>query len=103
MADQSGSVIGWIIAGGGGTLIGSVVTAFIQTLGSRGKDRAAAADVSVGAATRMMDRLERENTRMREAIIALTDVLDELITDVDLSASSRAKLREANNKAKLAV
>ena len=59
--------------------------------------------MSVGAATRMMDRLERENTRMREAIIALTDVLDELITDVDLSASSRAKLREANNKAKLAV
>lgn len=103
MADQGGGVVGWIVVGGGGTLIGSVVTAFIQTLGARGKDRAAAADVSVGAATRMMDRLERENTRMREAIIALTDVLDELITDVDLSASSRAKLREANNRAKLAM
>lgn len=103
MADQGGSIVGWVVAGGGGTLIGSVLTAFIQTLGSRGKDRANAADVSVGAATRMMDRLERENTRMREAIIALTDVLDELITDVDLSPASRAKLREANNKAKLAM
>ena len=103
MADQGGSVIGWIVAGGGGTLIGSVITAFVQTLGSRGKDRASAADVSVGAATRMMDRLERENTRMREAIIALTDVLDELISDVDLSSDSRARLREANNKAKLAM
>ena len=101
MADRS--MIGWIVAGGGGTLIGSIVTAFIQTLGARGKDRAAAADVSVGAATRMMDRLEKENFQMREAIIALTDVLDELITDVELPAGSRAKLREANNRAKMAM
>ena len=103
MADQGGLVIGWIVAGGGGTLIGSVVTAFIQSWGARGKDRASAADVSVGAATRMMDRLEKENFQMREAIIALTDVLDELITDVELPAGSRAKLREANNRAKMAM
>ena len=100
--DDHPSLIGWLIAGGGGTLIGSVITAFIQTLGSRGKDRADAADKSVSVASRMIDRLEKENDQMREALILITDALDEYLDD-PANPDVRDKLRAAARKAKRAV
>jgi len=103
VADNSSNIVGWIVAGGGGTLIGSIVTAFIQTLGARGKDRASAADVSVSAATRMMDRLQSENLKMREAIVLLTEVLDDVIDDLNVPEAAKVKLRAANKQAKIAA
>lgn len=101
VADDT-SVVGWIIAGGGGTLIGGVITAFLQTAGVRGKARADAADASVTAAAKMMDRLQRENLAMRESILDLAAVLDPIVDELPPSPSKKA-LREAVRQAKLAA
>lgn len=95
------TVVAWIVAGGGGTIIGGVITAIVQTWGSQGKDRAAAADTSVGVADRMLKRLEADNARLRDAMVELTDALDEVLSD--LPAKDQARLREANSKAKRAT
>jgi CRISPR/Cas system CSM-associated protein Csm2 small subunit len=102
VADTS-SVFGWIVAGGGGTLIGGVITAFLQSVGARGKARADAADASVNAATKMMDRLERETTRMRESILELTAVLDAIVDEMSATSDAKTRLRAAIRQAKLAA
>jgi len=93
----------WIVAGGGGTLIGSVTVALIQAFGKHGRDRAEAADLATSAAGRVIQRLEQENVRMREAIIAITDILDTVIDDLPTDHPHKDKLKAANKAAKLAA
>ena len=104
MSDSSsGSIVGWILAGGGGTIIGSIVMGFIQTFGSRGKDRADAADSSVNAAGKIIDRLEKENIRMRESIVLISEVIDNILDELPAeNRALKAKLRKAKQAAQIA-
>jgi len=97
------SVGAWIVAGGGGTLVGSLAVAVIQTFGKRGRDRAEAADLATSAATRVIDRLEKENIRMRSAILAITDVLDAVIDDLPIDHPAKDRLKKVNNAAKMSA
>ena len=103
MADEHSSLIGWMIAGGGGTVIGSLIVTVIQTFGRHGRDRGEAADLATNAASRIITRLEEENLRMRTAIITITEVLDVMVSDGDLSEAQRGKLRKALREAKMAA
>ena len=103
MADNSNSIIAWILVGGGGSVLGGLVTTVFNILGSRGKDRADAADLATSAASRMIKRLEEENTRMRGAILTLTDILDTVIDDLDIPEVAKKKLKAANRAAKMSV
>ena len=103
MASDDNNIIGWLVAGGGGTILGSIIMSVISIMGTKGKDRASAADVSVSAATKMMDRLEAENVAMREAIVIVTEILDEIVSNVEMPPKTAVKLREANRAAKLSI
>lgn len=103
MADEHSSLIGWIIAGGGGTVIGSLVVTLVQTFGRHGRDRGEAADLATNAASRIIERLEEENLRMRAAIITIAEVLDTVIDDLPVDHMTKEKLKEANRAAKLAA
>lgn len=103
MADEHSSLIGWVIAGGGGTVIGSLIVTVIQTFGRHGRDRGEAADLATNAASRIIVRLEEENTRMRTAIITISEVLDVLVADSDLTEEQRDQLRKALREAKMAA
>lgn len=103
MAGNSTNVLTGFIAAGGGTLLGSVATAFFQTMGNKGRNRAEAADLTVTAAGRIIDRLEKENIEMRKAILLITQIIDELIEDLPMNDRTKSKLRRANNAAKLAA
>lgn len=107
---SDGNPIGWILAGGGGTVVGTLLMAVIQTLTGRGEARAHAADMITEAASNLADRqsatierLEKRSQRQAAAIIALTAVVDELIDQIPISVSERVKLQKAVNTAKLAV
>jgi len=103
MADSESNLVGWLVAGGGGTILGSIIMSVISIMGTKGKDRASAADVSVSAATKIMDRLEAENIAMREAIVIVTEILDEIVSNVDMPQKTAIKLRAANRAAKLSI
>lgn len=97
------SVVAWLVAGGGGTVLGSIVMSVIQAFGKHGRDRADAADLATAAAGRVIERLELENVRMREAILTISDVLDSVIDDLDADAKAKAALKQALRAAKLAA
>ena len=104
-----------IITGGLGAAVGSIGTALIQSMSSRGEARAVAADRVTNAAGNLADRLdkmntkledriatrENENHRLREAIIALTEAVEDLIPLAPEPARTKAK--EAVRIARLAV
>ena len=100
MADSN--LITAFVAAGGGTVLGSIITGMIQTLGNRGKNRADAADITVSVAGRMVDRLETENKAMRHSIVLITKTIDEIILDIS-DAAAREKLRKLNNAAREAL
>lgn len=91
---MSDNISAWIMAGGGGTLIGSIVMGIIQTVGKRGKDHADAADVSIGVATKMMDRLQKENEHLRQAVALALDAIDAMVVASD-PVTAKAKAQEA--------
>lgn len=91
---MSDHLSGWIMAGGGGTLVGSIVMGIIQAVGKRGKEHADAADVSITVATKMMDRLQRENAHLREAVALALDAIDAMAVASD-PIMARAKAQEA--------
>lgn len=95
--------ISLLLAGGGGSVIGSVITAFIQTWGKRGQDRASAADLSVSAAGKIIIRLEKENKAMRHAIIFVTNAIDEIVSENGFSVTVKQKLRKLNTAARKAL
>lgn len=86
---------GWVMAGGGGTLIGSIIMGLIQTLGKRGKEHADAADVSLSAATKMMDRLQRENENMRAAMVLTLEAIEAIVAELPPTSSAKSLAREA--------
>jgi hypothetical protein len=98
-----------LITGGLGAAVGSIGTALIQTLSGRGVSRAEAADRVTNAAGNLADRLdrmnttlERENIAMRKAVVALTDVMDEVIPLIP-DAAIRTKAHDAIKIARLAL
>lgn len=82
------------MAGGGGTLIGSTLVGIVQIFGKRGKDHADAADVSIGVATKMMDRLQKENQNLRKAVALALDAIDAMVVASD-PVTAKAKAQEA--------
>lgn len=92
-----------LVTGGVGATIGGIITAVIQVLSHRGESRATAADLVTKAAGTMVERLDRENRSMRKAILLLTEVLDEMIDDLDMPDTQKEKLRKANAAAKLSA
>lgn len=101
MADNS--VAAWVVAGGGGTILGSLVVAVIQTFGKHGRDRAEAADLSTAASVRVIERLELENVRMREALTQIIEVLDAVIEDLPVDHPQKEHLRKATKAARIAA
>lgn len=49
------------------------------------------------------DKLEEENKKIRAAIIALADAVDELLLSVEAAPDVIARAKEANRVARLAV
>lgn len=99
------SYIGAAITGGIGAAVGAVTAATVQVLGKRGESRAHAADLVTSAAGRMVERLDEDNTHLREAVLLLTDVLDEVIPLLRVSAPPELveKLRKAKRAAHQAI
>ncbi|MBX3327830.1 MAG: hypothetical protein KF682_18205 [Nitrospira sp.] len=91
---MSDNISAWIMAGGGGTLIGSIIMGVIQTVGKRGKDHADAADVSIGVANKMLDRLQKENEHLRAAVALALDAIDAMVVASD-PIMARTKAQEA--------
>lgn len=104
MATASEIAIG-LVSGGAGASLGTIVAAAITSRTQRGESRARAADLVTTASERIIIRLERENEQMRKAILLMTDVLDELLSDSEFHASATAiaKLKQAKRAAQLAI
>lgn len=97
---------GWIdslITGGVGAAIGGVVTAIIQVMSGRDQSRANAAEIVTKAAGNMVDRLDKENKQLREAVLLLTDVLDQVLPQLKAPPDAIAKLKAAKLAAQRAV
>lgn len=100
------SIVNGLITGGLGATIGSVFTAVIQIMSKKGESRATAADIVTGASERIIVRLENENRSMRHAIVLLTEVNDEIVSELrELGAQDGviSKLKQANRAAKMAL
>ena len=91
------TVAGWVMAGGGGTLIGSIIMGLLQTFGNRGKDRADAADVNIATATKLMDRLQRENQQMREALVLTLDAIEAIVCHLEDDFTAHVMAGEARH------
>lgn len=103
-----------ILTGGLGAAIGGIGTAVIQSISSRGEARAVAADRVTNAAGNLADRLDKmnnkleerlalredENRRMREAMVALTEAVEDLLPIVP--DPQRVKVQKAIRTARLA-
>ena len=55
------------------------------------------------AAGSLVERLDRENKQLREAILLLTDVLDEVLGEIQAPPEVISKLRAAKRAAERAV
>ena len=97
------SYVGAAITGGIGAAVGAVTAATVQVLGKRGESRAHAADLVTNAAGRMVDRLDSDNASLREAILLLTAVLDEVLPMLDAPEEVIEKLRRAKRAAQRAI
>lgn len=100
-----------LITGGLGAALGSVGTAMIQSISSRGESRAIAADRVTNAAGNLADRLDKmnstlesrlaksedENRQMRQALMALTEAVEDLLPVIppDIHDRVQAALKKA--------
>lgn len=100
---MTNQVVPSLISGGLGATIAAVAVAVIQTWGKRSEARAHAADLITHAATEMIDRLQRDNKELREAVLLLTDVLDMSLPLIDAPPEVLDKLKEAKRAAERAV
>ena len=110
MADGGFTLIGSLLTGGLGAAIGTAITAIIQVVGHKGESRAAAADLVTHAAgglaeqqDKIIDRLTKENEKMRRAVWMLSDVIDEMLPSVELPADELAKLKAAVRTARQTI
>lgn len=108
-----GDILPAIITGGLGAALGSMGTAAIQSMSSRGESRAIAADRVTNAAGNLADRLDRmnsnlearleksedQNRQMRQALMALTEAVEDLIPIVPDTVGT--KVQAALNKARI--
>lgn len=93
-----------LITGGLGATIGSVATTLIQVYSKKGETRAQAANIISGYQSQWIDKLQRENQNVREVLVSVTDILDELIdTDLPDRPDLKAKLRDINKRLKLVI
>ena len=104
-----------IISGGLGAALGSIGTAAIQSISSRGEARAVAADRVTNAAGNLADRLDKmnsaledrlarseaQNTQMRQAMVALTEAVQDLLPIVPDDVTRR-RVQKAINVARVA-
>lgn len=104
-----------LITGGLGAALGSIGTALIQSLSSRGEARAVAADRVTNAAGNLADRLdkmnsnlgdrlaksEQQNIQMRQAMVSLTEAVEDLLPVVP-NDDVRRKVQKAINDARVA-
>lgn len=104
------SIVGWVIAGGGGTIIGSLVMSVVQTLGKRGVERATAADLGTTVLSRAAQRLEAENlqmradvAQMRKALVLIADTLDKVIDDLPVDIPQKNDLKSVTTAARMAI
>lgn len=102
-----------IITGGLGAAVGSIGTALIQSMSSRGEARAVAADRVTNAAGNLADRLDKMNSKleerlaksedqnqhMRQALMALTEAVEDLLPIAP--DPLRFKVQKAINTARL--
>lgn len=92
-----------LTSGGLGAALGGVVTAILQITSKRGESHAVAADLVTKAAGALADRLSTENHQLREAVLLLTDVLDEVLPVIDAEPAVIDKLRRAKIAAQRAI
>jgi hypothetical protein len=102
MVDWSKSLEAILIGSGGAGVIGVVVAA-IQSLSRSGTARAEAANLVTRAAGEMGDRLHEDNIKLREAVLLLTDVLDEVLPQIQAPGDAVEKLKKAKRAAQLAI
>lgn len=100
---EPSNLLSTLITGGLGATVGGVLTAVIQMFGRRSESRAAAADLITKAAGSMVDRLDRENKALREAVLLLTEVLDEVLPQIHAPEEVLAMLKSAKLAAQKAV
>lgn len=92
-----------LVTGGIGAALGGIVTALIQVVSTHGESRASAAAIVTKAAGGMVDRLDRDNKQLREAVLLLTDVLDEIMPQLQAPPEAILKLKAAKVAAQRAV
>jgi hypothetical protein len=126
-----GDVLAALAYAGAGAGIGTIGAAVITSRGQKGESRAHAADLIANAAGELADRVTKLNEHLevqnqdlheaigaaeaharaaeekslaqRRAIILLTDVIDEILGDLELSPAKHAQLAEATKAARLAL
>ena len=97
-----------LITGGLGAALGSIGTAVVQSFSKKGEARAAAADRVTNAAGNLADRLdklnaklEEENRQMRKAMVALTEAVEDMLSNIE-DETVRKKVQKAINTARVA-
>lgn len=101
----------FLIAGGGGALIGGIIIKIIELLAGRGKANADSAKALTDAATtftagvtQLNINLHKELILLKRAIITLTDTVDEILPYIEgLTPEQRKRLMDATIAAKLAI
>lgn len=102
MAD-SNNVLSMILTGGVGATVGGLLTAVVQTLSGRGQSKAAAADLVSKAAGSIVARLDQENKALREAVLLLIEVMDEVSPELNTHPHVARKLLAARRAAERAI
>ena len=99
-----------LVSGGLGAGLGVIGTALVQLFGGKAESRAKAADIITDAAgglastaAKMVIRLDKDNAQLRQAVLLLTDVLDEVIPQLDAPPEILDKLQQAKHAAQQAV
>lgn len=103
------SLVDFISSAGIGALICGVLVALINGIFSRGGKRADAAKALIEAnqgftsnVVAQYQSVHRELDELKTAVMALTDVIDEILPNVDIPPDAKRRLREAYTAAKLA-